>query len=165
VHAALALQKPIGVVAADLKGDRLDAGLVAIQKIQFLDGQAHALGKAGVHAVEHLGPVLGLGAARAGVQRQDAVVLVVLAGEQRGQPERLQLLFYRRDLGGDLRHQREIIFLICEADQHVQIVRTAVQFLEVLDPGFHRARLLADLLRALRIVPETGRSHVLLEFG
>ena len=43
-----------------------------------------ALSPAGVHAVEHLGPILGLGAAGAGVDAEDDVGGVVLPGEQGG---------------------------------------------------------------------------------
>ena len=42
-----------------------------------------ALGPPQVHAQEHLGPVLGVGAAGAGMDRHDRVVVVQLAGEQR----------------------------------------------------------------------------------
>ena len=45
---------------------------------------------AGVHPVEHLAPVLGLGAAGAGVEAENGVAAVVLAGEQSGQIGLLQ---------------------------------------------------------------------------
>ena len=76
-----ALRIAVGVVARDLEGDGLDARLVALQQVELLDLEAHALAEAGVHAVEHLRPVLRLGAARAGVQRQNAVAGVVLDRE------------------------------------------------------------------------------------
>ena len=40
---------------------------------------------AGVHAQQHLRPVLGFGAARTGVDLQDGVLVVLLAGEQHDQ--------------------------------------------------------------------------------
>ena len=69
VHALLAAQVAVGMVAADLEGHGLHAGLVAVQVVQHLHGEAHLLAVAGVHAVEHLRPVLGLGAARTRMER------------------------------------------------------------------------------------------------
>ena len=58
----------VGVLALDHNGGGLDARLVALLIVHDLIGEAVALGPAGVHPVEHLGPVLGLGAAGAGVE-------------------------------------------------------------------------------------------------
>ena len=52
--------------------------------VDHLDLVAVALGPARVHALEHLGPVLALGAAGAGIDLDIGVVGVGLAGEQGG---------------------------------------------------------------------------------
>src|SRR5262249_30608820 len=67
VHAVLALEPAERVAALDLDGGRLDAGLLALALLDPLDLVAVLLGPAGVHAHEHVGPVLALGAAFAGV--------------------------------------------------------------------------------------------------
>src|SRR5262249_42826106 len=82
VHAALGLEPAVAVVAGDLEGRRLDAGLFAAAFLEPLDLAAVALGPAGIETLQHLGPVLGLGAAGAGVDLEIAVVAVGLARQQ-----------------------------------------------------------------------------------
>ena len=55
-----------------------------------------------VHAQEHLGPVLGVGAALAGLDRHQGVALVVLAGEQGAQLELVEAAAEGGDRLGDL---------------------------------------------------------------
>ena len=55
-----------------------------------------ALGPAQVHAQQHVGPVLGVGAALARLDLADGVVLVVLAGEQAAQLELVEVGAERR---------------------------------------------------------------------
>ena len=83
VHAGFGLQPAIGVVALDLDGRRLDAGLFAVGLFQILDLVAVLLGPARVHAQQHRGPVLALGAAGAGMDFEIGVVGVGLARQQR----------------------------------------------------------------------------------
>ena len=77
------LSQPIGVVALDLDGRRLDARLFARRLLQVLDLVAVLLGPARVHAHQHVGPVLALGAAGAGMHFEIGVVAVGLARQQR----------------------------------------------------------------------------------
>ena len=65
VHAGLAAQVAVGVLAGHLDGRRLDPGLFAGQQVDDLGLEPRALTPAQVHAHEHLRPVLRLGAARA----------------------------------------------------------------------------------------------------
>lgn len=81
VDAVLRLQKAVGVGAGDEDRRALDARFLPGQIVQHLDLEVVALRPAGVHAVEHLHPVLGLGAARARVEGQDGVVGVKLPGQ------------------------------------------------------------------------------------
>ncbi len=83
MHTDLARQHAVGVGSVHRKGGGLDAclfgGLVVVEfRLESL-----ALGPAQVHAHEHLGPVLRFGAAGAGMDGDDGVARVVLAGEQR----------------------------------------------------------------------------------
>ena len=74
VHAGLGAQRAVGVVAAHLERRALDAGDFARRFFQHFDGEAVALAEAQVHALEHRGPVLRLGAAGAGLDVEEAVV-------------------------------------------------------------------------------------------
>ncbi len=83
VHAGLGLKPAVGVGPLHLQGGGLDARLFSAGLFDNVDAHAVRVGPAAVHAFEHLGPVLGLGAAGAGVDLHKAVVAVGLAGQQR----------------------------------------------------------------------------------
>src|SRR5690606_39322833 len=63
----LRLQPPIGVLPLDENRGRLDARFLTVVNLQHLDLEAPAFRPARVHAQQHRGPVLALGAAGAGV--------------------------------------------------------------------------------------------------
>ncbi len=79
VHAGFGLEPAIGVEADDLDRGRLDPGLLAAGLLDPLHLVAVLLGPAQVHAEQHLGPVLGLGAARPGIDLEEGIVGVGLA--------------------------------------------------------------------------------------
>ncbi len=83
MHARLGLEPAIGVLAFDLNGRRLEARLFARVAFDQLDLVALLVGPAHVHAHQHFGPVLALGAARACMDFEEGVVAVGLAREQR----------------------------------------------------------------------------------
>ena len=91
-----ALHEAVGVAAPDGELGRQDAGLGALGDVVDLDVEAPTLGPAGVHAQQHLGPVLGVDAAVLGVDGADGVGLVVLAGEEAAQLELVELGVERR---------------------------------------------------------------------
>lgn len=113
---------------------------------------------AGVHAVEHLTPVLGFGAASACLKAHHGVVLVVVAGEQSFQTAGLHILCQRGKAGFQLfQHGIVVFFLRHLADGH-QIVPVRQHFFIMLDLALGLAGLDNDLLALLRVVPETGAS-------
>ena len=67
MHAVLGLEPAIGVVALDLDGGRFDAGFFALRLLDVVDLETVLLGPAHIHAQQHVGPVLALGAAGAGM--------------------------------------------------------------------------------------------------
>ena len=69
------------VGAADFQGAGAEAGFVAVGGVQHLDGTAAGSGPAGIHPQQHLNPVVGVGAAGAGVDGQDGGAVVVRARE------------------------------------------------------------------------------------
>ena len=74
-------QQAVGVAAVHDEGGRQDPGLLAGRHLVDLDVKP-PLGPALVHPQHHLGPVLRVGAAGAGVHLAHGVALVVLTGEQ-----------------------------------------------------------------------------------
>ena len=89
--------KPVGEAAVHDERRRQQPGLLSLRRLVELDGEAAALRPALVHAQHHLGPVLRVGAAGAGVDFGHRVELVVLAREQRLQLERVEARAERVD--------------------------------------------------------------------
>src|SRR4030095_12007809 len=76
-------ERPVRVRAADGHRRRLEAGLLAGARLDHVPLEAAVRGPALVHAQEHLRPVLCVGPARPGVDLEQRVSGVVLAGEER----------------------------------------------------------------------------------
>ena len=85
VHAGLGAQVAEGVVAGDLKRGMFDAGGVACGFFHLAHFELARLGEAPIHAQQHLGPVLRLGAAGAGLDVNKSRVAIRLACEQAGE--------------------------------------------------------------------------------
>ena len=164
VHAALGLEVAVGVVAVHLEGDGLDAGLVAVEQVDLAHLEAHALGVADVHAVEHLRPVLRLGAARARVQREQGVAAVVFAVEQRGEFERVEILPHALQLPADFLAHGVVVLFLGQFHHHFDVVGAGNEGFVVLYLRLGLMGVGGDALRALQIVPEAGGGHVFLIF-
>ena len=82
VHAGLGRKIAVGVLADDVERHRFDSGFFTVLIIEHLRLEAVLLGPSQIHAHEHLGPVLRLGAAGAGMNIDDRVQSIVFAGQQ-----------------------------------------------------------------------------------
>ena len=154
VHAPLCLVGAVGVLALDGHRRGLEAGLLARARLDEL-GLVAAVGRpAQVHAQHHLGPVLRVGAARAGVDRDDGVTGVVLAVEER-------VLLQSRELGRDGRQLRPQ--LVLERRVHLEelarLLDLAVQPLVAVEPARDARVLGGDARCLLLVVPESGGAH------
>ena len=163
VDAVLALQEAVGVVPLDGNGCGLDARLVSVLIVQDLVGEVVALRPAGVHAVEHLGPVLGLGAAGAGVKGQNGAVAVVLPGEQRGHPGFLHLFLQRLEAGLQLVQQLRVVRLLAHLAQGRQVLPLGHQLVLAGDLVLQLLEALLHLLGPLQIVPEAVLGGLVLQ--
>jgi len=88
VDATLGLEIAVGVFAGGGERSALDAGFLARLVVDQLELVAFALHPTGVHAIEHLRPVLGLGPAGAGVDGDDGVLCIVLSVEHQFEAKR-----------------------------------------------------------------------------
>ena len=157
VDAILALEQAVGIRALDQDAGRFDAGLVAVEIVEDLIAESMGLDPVRVHPIEHRGPVLRLGAARACLEGDDGVVAVIFAGEQRLQPFPLHLFLKRLVALDQLVQHRVVIFLDRHlADRH-QIVPMGTHLLITLDLGLQLTGLPRDLLRGVGIVPKAVR--------
>ena len=109
---------------------------------------------AGVHAEEHLTPVLGLRAAGSGVERKDCVVGVVLAGEEGGKIRLLQRGLQHAVSLLHLRQKAGVVLLRGHFHQGRQVLPLAMEFCVVFQLVFQLLGPLEHLLGRLEVVPE-----------
>ena len=163
VDAVLALQKAVGVVPLDGDGRGLDARLIPVLVVQDLVGEVVALRPAGVHPVQHLSPVLGLGAAGAGVEGQNGVVAVVLPGEEGGHPGLLDLFLQRLEAGLQLLQQLRVVGLLAHLAQGRQVLPLGDQLVLAGDLVLQLLEPLLHLLGPLQVVPEAVLGGLVLQ--
>ena len=108
VDAALGLVGAVSVLALDRHRGRLEPRLLARARLDELRLVAAVGRPAQVHPEHHLGPVLRVGAAGAGVDRDDGVASVVLAVEERVLLQPRELRGDRRELGAQLVLERRV---------------------------------------------------------
>ena len=156
MHAFFAAQIAIGVVALYLKRDGFDARFIAFQDINQCGFKAHVLAVAGVHAVEHPRPVLGFRAARACVQGQDGVVLVIVPAHQRLQRQGVHLLLQVTGVGIHFSHDARVLFLQRHMKHQGKILPGVFQGFILLNFVFQPGDALVDHRGALQVVPEAG---------
>jgi len=108
---------------------------------------------ADIHAQEHLGPVLSLGAAGPGMHFEIAVIGVGLAGEEALElaPRRLGAQLFERGLGlgDDLR----LALGLAELDQFERLVDFALDPPVAADRLIEPGALAQQLLRGGRVIP------------
>ena len=157
MHAVLALQMAIGVFTGDSDGSALDAALFTVLIVHGLAVVAVALGPAGIHAVEHLSPVLGLGAAGAGVDGEDGVGVIILAGEQGGEPGFLNVGLQLDKALLQFGEERLVLLFIAHLAQGHEIGPGIAAALLAFQLSLELGDALLDLLSLLQVVPESVR--------
>ena len=151
VDAALGLEEAVGVLALD--GDRrgLEPRLLPRARLDELGLEAAVGRPAQVHPEQHLGPVLRVGAARPGGDRDDRVARVVLAVEERLLLQPRELLARGDDLLGDLGLERGV-----ELEQLGRLVDLALEALVALELAGDAGVLGRDAGGRRLVVPEPG---------
>ena len=96
VHTVLGLHQPVGVAALEYELDIAEAASVPSETARISTSKPR-LSAPVVHPHQHLGPVLGIGAALTGLDLADGITLVELTGEQRAH---LELVEHRLERGG-----------------------------------------------------------------
>src|ERR1700681_431716 len=163
VHAALALEHAVRVLAADDECDRAQTGFVPGRFFHDVRFVAVVLGPAQVHAPEHLRPVGRVGAARARADRHDRAVRVIRAVEVR-----CHLQFVERLDGA---RERRFGFRLSAGfvAEHVEDLGSVGQrSVDRIDGIEVRAQVgdpLHDAACPLGIAPEVVRARARLELG
>ena len=126
--------------------------------------EAPPLGPAPVHTGEHLGPVLRIDPARAGVYGEDGVAVVVLSGEEPGHFLLFEDAFDAPQLLFHFGEQFPV--LLGQLEQLLRVGEGPPQPVEKLDPALHPREAGGYGPGLLRIVPETGPAHLVTQlFG
>jgi hypothetical protein len=154
MHAALGFQPAIGIDPADLDGRRFEPGALAGALFEPLDLVAMRLGPAHIHPQQHLGPILRLGAAGAGMDFEISVVAVGLARQQAFELALLclvaQLFEVRLGFGDDL----AVALAFAELDQLQRLIDLALDAAVALDRALQPGALAQDRLRRGAVVPQ-----------
>ena len=150
----LAAQIAVGILAGDHHGGGFQAGFIAVLVVQGLTLEVVPVTPVLIHPKEHGRPILGFGAAGAGMDGEHTVVGVVFTGEQGGQAGGLDVLLQFGVALLQLRYHGVVIRFLPHFAQHQQIfygvqpLLLGVQLvLEILDA-------LGDFLRLLHVVPK-----------
>src|SRR5262249_42764330 len=162
VHADLAGEQTVGVVAVDGESSGLDAGFFRRLVLEDLRGETLTLGPPQVHAQEHLRPVLRLRSTGAGMDSHDGVTGIVLAGE-----ESLGFQFL-----GELAQPIDLFFKIvdhsftfaCQVKVGGDVTCAPDQVLVLGKLAFQAAPLAVELLRARLVRPHAGIGKLPLDF-
>ena len=165
VDTMLTFQQAVGIFTFDGNNGGFDARLVAFLIVQSFPREAVALCPAGIHPVEHLTPVLRLGAAGTGVKLENHVVGVIFPGEEGGHPDLLNGGFQRLKFALQFLKDLGVLRFLSHLAQGGQILPGAHEFpvavqlvLQLLEAGLH-------LLGALQIVPEAVLGGFVLQTG
>src|SRR5438552_2481332 len=102
VNAGFGLHVAVRIRPFDREGGALETRTLTGLELDELDAEAAALAPAEVHAQQHLGPVLRLEPAGAGVDLDDRVAAVVLAAEEAEELELGEAMLDLLDLRGEL---------------------------------------------------------------
>ena len=156
VDARFRLQPAKGVVALDDDGRRLDAGLFALVALDQLDLVAAALGPAGVHAQEHLRPVLAFGAAGAGMDLEIGVVGISLARQQGFELGFVGFAFQRLQRLLGFRDDAGIAFGLAHLDQFEIVGKARLEAAQASDRFLQPGAFAHQGLRVFGVVPEIG---------
>ena len=162
MDAALGLGEAVNVLALDGHGRALHTGDFALENVGDFHLPAAQLGPALIHPLEHIRPVLGLGAARTGVDAEDAAVLIVRAFEEKAQFQRVEFLDELIDVARELAEDERLRFEgfgLAQFDHHAGVFELLLggeKWVELLAEAI---RLINCLLRLLAVVPKRLLRH------
>lgn len=165
VDARFGAQVAVCVFAGDLDRRVLDARDVAVGFLEHFGLEALALAVAQILAQQHRRPVARLGAARARLDVDEAVVRV---GRVREHPAEFDVGDARLELrrvgfGCDKRFL--VAFLVRELEQGLRVAQVVIERGERRDDALERFLLAAERLGVLRVVPDVRIFELLVDFG
>ena len=165
MDALFGLQQSEGVPAADFDFRGFDPRLLTLEKVEHLHFETVALRPAGVHAHQHLGPILRFRAAGTGVNREEGVAAVVGAAEHvlelEGLELGLDLLGFRFE--GPLQCQVDLRLGFQQLRQIAPLIHALAKIVVGLEPPLQRLDFLDRGARLLLVRPQSPIRHDVLE--
>ncbi len=131
VGSAFRLCIPIGIRSSKLDGGVLDPGFLAFRRIKQVCLQSLPVCPPEVHTGQHLGEILGIHAALAGMDDKDGIGGIMRTAERQLQFQIIDTTSEGGRLGGDLRCQVRVI--VHKIDERDQIVDGSTEILPFAD--------------------------------
>ena len=165
MDARLSLEVAVYIWPIDLKIDTLDAGLIAVHPVKDSRPMAARLAPPPEHCDQHLRPILGINAARSGLERYDCGARVMRPAQHRVYLKCLKRFFNICELGLKLRLQFRRVFREGHFSEFHQPARAPFDGLPLGNLLTERRRLSQDALRALSVIPEVGLRRLCVQAG
>ena len=139
-----------------VKVTRLRPGLLPRLILHDLGLVAAPVAPAQVHAQQHLGPVLGLGAAGSGMKGDDGVPAVVGAAEELAQLHARQAVRNLPETGFRLFQGLGVVLFLGQVQKEARFLDARVALAVVVHGLPEQGLFLEDLLGLVGVVPEVG---------
>ena len=154
-----------GVVAGDVERHAFDPRLFARLIVENLFAITAPVAPAQIHAQENLRPVLGLGAAGAGMERDDGVTPVVRPAEQLGQLGLRHLLGNGGDFAARFVQRFFAFFILGDVEKKTRLCQVGVMFFPAVENVFEGGLFFENALGFFSVVPKIGLRGELAQLG
>ena len=164
VYAVLGLQESVCVESLNVDRSALYSGFFTVQDIQDFGLESVAVSPLHIHSQQHGNPVLRLGSAGAGMERENRIGAVVFACHEGGKLLLLKLGLYLLSEFLYLVNGALVVLLLGKLDHGENVVMIGLEAVEVLYRVLVLSDLLLDCLSLLGIVPEIRLGGFHLQF-
>ena len=153
MYTGLGSQPAESVFPNDVNCRALDAGNIAGGSLEQLCLETFGISPAQIHPEQHFGPILGFGAAGAGLNVDERIVCIHFAAEHPAKFELGDLLLNSIEVCSDILERGVIVILSCKRVELAGILDTLREPVARADEGIERRALLAERLRPRLILP------------
>lgn len=161
VHSRLAFEVAVSHRPANGESGRINSGLKIVLAIEKFCGIVVGLCPVEIHSEHHLGPVVGIGAAIAGVDRHDRTCPIMRTIQKGFQFQHIESLLEPLDLSSDLARGGLVFF--SQFHQRSQVIMSGDEFLQRADERLERLQLAYCLLGDFGAIPKAGLAHFLFD--
>ncbi len=154
VHARFGTQPTERIVAFKTDGCAFNAGDIAVGFFDQFGFKTTAFAPTQIHAFDHRGPVLRLGAAGTGLDVKEGVVSVHFPGEHAPEFQVGDLLFKTIQIAGNRIDGIGIVFFDRHGQEFIGIIQSLLQMVKGIDHRFQLPAFLAQGLGLFGLVPD-----------